>query len=264
MTPNTAHSTWTWPRLLVILGGIALFTSGALVYDPIIDPVVLVLLGPGVILTAILAWRSKPWLQLAASLFIATPALIVLLAFGEMDSLVNPFQGGVSDYLAIVALVLALALAVPGGIAGYVQSRRGTAPVLLRAGPRTAWALYLAAAVSLSGGAVLATAAAVSSAPLPGGGFDVEADDTVNVVIADHTFPEELRVKAGVLTRLVVDNQDESHHTLSYERNGKVVHHLLPRGVTTSLLVLLKEEGSIRFWCEPHPDMEGTMIVGAA
>lgn len=132
--------------------------------------------------------------------------------------------------------------------------------------------LVVASAIALVMVLGFTSAAAYFAGVAHGGGasvgaqsYDVAPDAQAALALRAYRFaPAELRVPAGQLVELVVTNEDEAHHTFTYDARGETFDHALPGGETTRILVRF-DAGEIPFWCKPHGSagdgMHGTIIV---
>lgn len=101
------------------------------------------------------------------------------------------------------------------------------------------------------------------------GGYDFAPDATARVAAKDFAFPPEVPVGAGVVTEVVVENQDPAFHTFTYSIGGATYSHDVPGGATVKFLVKLDEPSEVQYWCEPHSGgapgaktgMVGTLVV---
>lgn len=114
-------------------------------------------------------------------------------------------------------------------------------------------AVIALAAAACSGGAAPATAG--PSQPGPSG-------DAVVVVAKDLKFDvSTISVKAGTPTTIILDNQENVPHNIAIkDAAGETVFKgeiVSAKQVSNAVPALAA--GSYPFWCEIHPDMQGTL-----
>jgi len=259
-----ARGPWTFNRLLLTMAFfdlvLALLVSGG--FSPAAFLVYGAFLIPGLVFIALLTWRPNPWIYLATG--IAVSYLFILFLPFIIGGLANPaspyeFSG---DVLGLVAVFWAL----PAGVLGFLQGRRGTAQLDARSGWRTRQGLYALGVASVAVGAILASAIAYNHAAgtQTGGGFDFQPSVTVNVTAQNFAFnPATFAVSVQTITAIAVTNRDGVLHTFTYELNGQTYSHDLLPGTTTKFLVFFDVPGSVPFWCIPHRSMgmTGTITV---
>lgn len=270
------QSTWNLNRALVIAGSIcvllALFAFGGWTVGGVakIAPEAAPA-APGFLFAILLAFYARPWVYLTAGILNAVLPLMVLLIFGGYTALIEPIAG--FETQSILFLVLALVLSLVGGIAGFVQGRRGAQPHL-RDALRTRHGLWSTLFVVLVAGMFVASSlasAAVREQAAAGGGYDLVADEVVTLSTENFQFaPRTLDIPAGKLVEIAITNKDTGGHTFTYVLGGKTYDHPLPGGATTKVLVRFDTPQSIPFWCKPHSNgegdtaedsMTGTMVV---
>jgi plastocyanin len=246
---------WSLHRGLVVAGfgavvaAILLFANGnvATILSPDMLP-----FAPAIVLVALVARRESGKLLLAASIAIAVLPLMVLLLFGGLEELANPLGG--NEYLSVLCLVLALALALPAGVQAY--RNRGLARAGLRGAWRTPHGIAALAVTALVMGAMAAGALASGRAAQTasgGAGYDLAPEGHAGVAAANFAFaPGSVAVAAGKLTELTVANKDSMLHTFTYTVGGVTYSHDLLPGSTTTFLVKIDAPGRVPFWCKPH------------
>lgn len=156
---------------------------------------------------------------------------------------------------------------MPQAWAGARRVRLGLAP------PEPGWrfGLTLLTATFLSG-AMVAGALATQSTTSGGGagGYDFVPEDTARVVAQGFAFPAApVRIAAGTVTEVVVENQDPAFHTFTYTVGGTTYHHDVPGNGQARFLVRLDAPGTVQYWCAPHSGgapgakegMVGTLVV---
>ncbi|HEV8360983.1 MAG TPA: hypothetical protein VGR28_11065 [Candidatus Thermoplasmatota archaeon] len=242
---------WSLPRALLVAGFLGVLTA-AMLHDPgaLASPEAIPFV-PSIVATALLVQRETPRRLLAAALALMVMPLLVLFAFGALPELANPAAG--TTYLGLMLLLFALVVAAPVGIQGWRRGRRGAALPRARAGARAGAGLFavLAAAALLGAGTagVLASAKVATSSA---GGYDFAPDATVHAVAKGFSYAGEVRLAAGVVTELVVENQDSAFHTFTYSVGGATYSHDLPGGATGKFLVKIDQPGTVQYWCQPH------------
>jgi plastocyanin len=266
--PVPAPSTgWTITRALILAGFAAAFMAGVLEFHG--DLLAFMVQG-GVIMAPALAFcvwmiiQPKAWVQLVAGITVCLLPLLVLFVFGAALGLGNPTYGysSVSLYL----LTMAMALALPAGIIGFNKTRKNRPQAMLAGGWRSAEGIFAVAATFLFVG-VIATSGlasvAVRDLASKSAGFDFEVDESATVEVKHHVFvPENVEVKLGVMTKIVVKNSDSAFHTLTYKSGNTTYDHPLLGGSTIEFLVLFKTAGTFQYWCAPHSSGEPGSKVG--
>jgi len=197
-------------------------------------------------------WRWAPLLGALWSIF-----MVVGNTDNSIYSLTHP-----AEFRSFVFVVFLLAMALIGvgaGIAATVQNYRGGERHAPGALPIT-----LAALVGLASGAILVAAGAGSSANAGVSPAALAALPALKT--ANFAFDQvEIRVKAGEMVALRLENGDTVRHSLDVDEFG--VHAPMPSG--QSSLVLFKPEapGTYTFYCAPHYNkatgegMKGMLIV---
>jgi len=254
---------WTIDRILVIAGFVAMVLAVAILAtaDPSLVVGLFILIIPGIIFTALLVWRPRPWTYLIAG--VANCLLgIIALPIGLLGALGNPLVGPV--YSSVVLAMLSILLALPAGIIGYLRGRS----IFLR--QRTlAEGIYglqgfaAIALVAVSIGAMAAGALAyqnlLAPVPMTGPFYDIPAAANVSVLAGNSRFtPSAFNVTAYSTTRITVLNEDDVPHTFTYVNNGTTYSHDLPSGSTTRFFVLFFAPGTVPFWS--IPDRSGGMV----
>ena len=224
----------------------------------------LIFLLPPIILTLFLIWRGRPWSYLAAGIGLLYPIVLLYIAFGgALETLLNPQRG--FDFITLMAVTAAAAIGLPLGVAAFRKRRRGEPLPDLRSGLLSLRGMYVLAVTFITVGAIVTSSLAfsASSAAGFGGGYDFDPEVSVTIRAVNFQFvPAQVSVQLGVITEIVIINEDSMFHTLTYELNGKLYNHDLVGGTTTTFLVLLPGAGTIHFWCVPHaPDMAGDFVV---
>jgi len=259
---RSAPGPWTFNRLLLTIAFfdlvLALLVSGGF------SPAAFLLYGafliPGLVFIALLTWRPNPWFYLATGISVSY-LFIVFLPFiiGGLANPASPYEFS-GDVLGLVAVFWAL----PAGVLGFLQGRRGTAQLDARSGWRTRQGLYAVGVAFVAIGAILTSAIAYNHAvgTQTGGGFDFQVGATVNVTAQNFAFdPSMFTVSNHTFTAIVVTNRDAVLHTFTFDFNGQTYTHDLLPGTTTKFLVFFAVSGSIPFWCIPHRSMGMTGMM---
>src|SRR5207245_1531973 len=261
-----ARGSWTFNRLLLTMAFfdlvLALLVSGGF------SPAAFLLYGafliPALVFIALLTWRPNPWFYLATGIAVSYLFLVFLpFIIGGLANPTSPYEFS-GDVLGLVAVFWAL----PAGVLGFLQGRRGTAQLDARSGWRTRQGLYAVGVAFVAIGAILTSAIAYNHAAgtQTGGGFDFQPSATVNVTAQDFVFnPATFAVSVQTITAVAVTNRDGVLHTFTYELNGQTYSHDLLPGTTAKFLVFFDVAGSIPFWCIPHRSMgmTGTITVSS-
>ncbi len=243
------------------LGGVLFYLMGA-IFRELIPPMV-VFGGLSIAVAAVIVFTRRAWTPLLGSLVaVLLAAVLIIPAASEIaHSLGNP-----NDPLFGVLTVLfpCLAVAFLAGIAATVQRYRwaaaaGAAP----SGPR-----WLAPALIALGG-LIAGANLVAAIPQKGAAASVSPDVLASLpTLSARGFAfeqPELRVKAGQLVALRLQNGDQAPHSFDVDALG--VHAPIPVGQDGVALFRPTAPGTYVFYCAPHFDketgqgMQGTLIV---
>src|SRR2546427_10438539 len=119
----TGWRVWSLEPVL-ILGGFVSMVLAVLIRvtaDPAFSVALAVVLAPGILFTALLFWRPRPWIYPIAG--VADCLLgIIALPIGLVGALGNPLIGPL--YSSVVLATLSILLALPAGILGYLQGRK--------------------------------------------------------------------------------------------------------------------------------------------
>src|SRR2546422_451292 len=119
----TSWRAWSLEQVL-ILGGFVSMVLAVLILvtaDPAFSVALAVVLAPGILFTALLFWRPRPWIYPIAG--VADCLLgIIALPIGLVGALGNPLIGPL--YSSVVLATLSILLALPAGILGYLQGRK--------------------------------------------------------------------------------------------------------------------------------------------
>lgn len=225
---------------------------------------------PGVIAVAVLAFWTRPWLYLVAGALTATFPLVILFVFGAHAALMHPGVG--ADFVATLLLALAAVLALMGGVAGFVQGRRGTQPpghgfVASSQGLAALLVLSLVAGAVLSSG----LASADLRTMVTHSASNAVPDHIVELEMVDFEFsPKQVVIPAGEIVALKVKNSDKAFHTFTYMLEGERREMPIPGNTEVTILLRFAEPQAIHFWCAPHAAGEhdvsenamwGTLVV---
>jgi plastocyanin len=204
-------------------------------------------------------WSGAPrraWFWLAAT---APGLLLVLLKAREIPfDLAHP-ANTVAFLVTIVAIPAALAIIV-GGIAAFLDVRRGRS-TWTRAS-RAGWVIAAVVGAVMGAGSTSVLAAGSAST---GGSAIAEAPTTTGVITAENNkFVEtRLSVDGGAVLGLFVINKDGIGH--AFDVDGLGIHVQLPAGSTTAIAIKPTGPGSLEFYCgvPGHRDagMAGTIDV---
>jgi plastocyanin len=239
------------------LGGLLLYLMFG-VFGEMIPPMLVIAVVAVASAGAMLAgWRWTPALGAVLALLMAV--LLIAPAAGEIAHVLGQAGDPLYPFLVIVFPVMAVALV--SGIAATAQNYRR--PAAERAAPR--WlgpALVGVAGVAASGlvlGAFPRASAASGVSPqvlatlpgLPVKGFEFQQ--------------KEIRVKAGDLVALRLENGDAAGH--SFDIDDLNVHSPIPAGQNSFALFRPNQPGIYTYYCAPHYDkasgegMKGTLVV---
>lgn len=259
-----ARAPFNLNRLLLVyaglstLGAIALFASTGAGDVTQFAP-----LFPGAIAALLLLFWHPRWLYLVSGILVAAFPLVVLFVFGAYEALVHP-GSGIEGYSLLLLLVAAI-LGLLGGIWGFVQSRKGTAPpasALLRAPQGVAASLVVALALGLLVSSMWAGADDKALAESPAD--FVVPETTVKLVAKNVQYdPRDVQIPVGKLVALHVENQDGVVHTFAYKLDGKVHEAILPAKTAKDIYFRFDQAQTIHFWCSPHSGGENDMDPGS-
>src|SRR2546422_2915887 len=119
----TGWRAWSLEQVL-ILGGFVSMVLAVLILvtaDPAFPVALAVVLAPGILFTALLFWRPRPWIYPIAG--VADCLLgIIALPIGLVGAIGNPLIGPL--YSSVVLATLSILLALPAGILGYLRGRK--------------------------------------------------------------------------------------------------------------------------------------------
>lgn len=270
--PTTARS-FDWPLETTLLSLAWVFVAlSPLVVgggDPsfyLQGPVLpIILLALGLLVAHVRLGRG--WTYLAAGIGVSLMPIMILAMFGTAQ-LTDPLLRW--EFPANILLFVALLIALPTGIVGFVRERRDASHPRTRdlAGQGHAiWAVVLVgAAVGAIAAGALAAGQAADLRAAGGTDHDLDPDRTVEVVMRDELFvPETIELAAGEIVEIRTVNEDDVFHTFTYDRNGTTYNHDVHGGETVTFLTTFEEAGTVPLWCEPHqPHMVGEFDVATA
>ena len=267
---STSWRAWSLEQVL-ILGGFVSMVLAVLILvtaDPAFSVALAVVLAPGILFTALLFWRPRPWIYPIAG--VADCLLgIIALPIGLVGALGNPLIGPL--YSSVVLATLSILLALPAGILGYLQGRKILRQRTLAEGIYGLHGFAAIALVAVSIGAIAAGALAyqnlLAPVPMTGPFYDIPASANVSILTENSRFtPSAFNVTAFTTTRITVLNEDDAPHTFTYANNGTTYSHDLPGGSTTRFFVLFLAPGTVPFWSIPDRigGMVGNITVNSA
>jgi plastocyanin len=242
--------------------GLVLFYMMGAIFREVIPPMI-VIGGLAIAAAAAIVFTRRAWTPLLGSLVaLLLAAGLVLPAAGEIAHT----MGNPNDPLFGVLTVLfpCLAIAFLSGIAATVQRyRRPAAAGAAQRGPR-----WLVPALIALGG-LIAGANLVAAIPQKSAAASVSPDVLATLpALSARGFAfeqPELRVKAGQLVALRLQNGDQAPHSFDVDALG--VHAAIPVGQDGVALFRPTSPGTYTFYCAPHFDkesgqgMHGTLIV---
>jgi plastocyanin len=242
--------------------GVILFYIMAAIFKEVVPPAI----GLGalaLVVAAVVALTRRRWTPILGSVVALLLGAVLLVPAG---SEIAHSLGTPNDPMFGVLIVLfpCLAIAVLAGIAATVQNYRWSAG----AGPAPRAPGWLAPAlIALVG--VIAGANAVAAIPQKGAAASVSPDVLAALPalgVKGFAFQQtELRVKAGEVVALRLDNADQAPHSFDVDELG--VHAPIPVGQGGMALFRPTAPGNYTFYCAPHYDkasgqgMKGTLIV---
>jgi uncharacterized cupredoxin-like copper-binding protein len=249
-----------------LLGGLAFFM--VVIAAPIANEPQVALLVPifgafiatfGIIGTLSLLWkgaRHRAWFWLVA----AVPAVLIVLLNARHIPYDFTHPADTSPFLVTIAVIAGALAVVVGGVAAFLEVRRGRAMWSGSGHAGRAIGAVLGALVGAAVTSVLA-GAVVSS----GGAGVAEAPTTTGVLTAENIkFVEtSVEMKDGDVLGLFVINKDDLGHTFDIDSLG--IHVQLPAHSTTAVAIKPIGPGSLQFYCNVtgHRDagMVGTISV---
>lgn len=246
---------WNVNKLILLLG------AGLILLAAVINLVLvpsnagmLVPLLPGILAAAVLLFWERPWFYLVAGILTAAFPLVVLFVFGASGAITHP--GGGLDSLSILLLLVGAVLALLGGIMGFVQGRRNAHPGMStwsRAPQSIVTLLLVGALLGFAAANGYATTAARAATELPTH-YAESVDANVRVVTTGFAFaPKSLRLEAGKLTSIDLENEDPVLHTFSYQlADGEERGQPIMPNSKSSILLKFDTPRTFKVWCAPH------------
>ena len=222
-------------------------------FDPMLTGVATAMLIVGGVVA--MGWRWAP--ALGALLALVIGGMLLVPAAGEIVfSLTHPTD---SLFILMVLLLPLLALAIAAGIGATVQNYRSADRRTPRGLPTA-----LTALAGLIAGAVLI---GVIAKPTDAVGVTPEVLAGLPSVTLEAYNKGEVRVKAGEMVALRLENADGASH--SFDVDELNVHALMPGGKSSLALFKPTKPGAYTFYCgiPGHYDkatgegMHGTLIV---
>jgi len=222
-------------------------------FDPMLTGVATAMLSVGGVVA--MGWRWAP--ALGALLALVIGGMLLVPAAGEIVfSLTHPTD---SLFILMVLLLPLLALAIAAGIGATVQNYRSADRRTPRGLPTA-----LTALAGLIAGAVLI---GVIAKPTDAVGVTPEVLAGLPGVTLEAYNKGEVRVKAGEMVALRLENADGASH--SFDVDELNVHALMPGGKSSLALFKPTKSGAYTFYCgiPGHYDkatgegMHGTLIV---
>jgi plastocyanin len=187
--------------------------------------------------------------------------ILVMFLFAPQITFSLTHPADAQQFIPTLLAVLGGGLAIVGGIAAFLDVRRGS-PRWTGSG-RAGW--VVTALAGLVVGAVVTSFFAGSASA--GGGGVAEAPTVTGVETAkDVKFTETtLSMKNGEVLGLFVINQDDFGHT--FDIDALNIHVALPAHSTTAVAIKPTAAGDLQFYCAipGHKDagMVGTLSVGS-
>ena len=248
-----------------LLGALLLYIMGA-IFKEVVPPMagfgVLALLAGAVVVAVRRRWT--PLLGSVVALLLGL--LLILPAATEIAHAL----GSPNDPMFAVLTVLfpALAVAFLGGIGATVQNYRRPAGAEHAPAPGAPAPRWLVVGLIAMVGAI-AGANAVAAIPQKGAAASVSPEALASLpAVSTRGFAfeqPELRVRAGELVALRLENADQAPHSFDVDELG--VHAPIPVGQSGVAIFRPSAPGTYTFYCAPHFDkasgqgMKGTLIV---
>lgn len=249
-TPVWRPASWTLARgtivvaLLLPVFALPAFLGPQILFVPEVAP----FLALFVALAIANAMTRNRWVQLAGGL--------VAAAFAALNFAFIYAELGRPDHYPVFFIgwlvVVGGAAGLVGGIAGFVDARRG-----LFGTPR--WAGFGATLVLLAAGFLVGTLVATagmrfSETPAPAD-VALTPDATLDVGLADFAFaPEDVQIPANQIVLLRLSNTDPEPHTFTVDALGIDVE--VASGKTAEVW-LEAPAGTYPVYCRPHSDVSG-------
>lgn len=207
------------------------------------------------VVIALLALRIGGWTLILAAVWAVLIFLLTFLFLPTGFSHVSSFW----DFTAALTTTAAVLAASIGGVAVFVQRRRGAVRQTATTAERRSVVGATAVVVGL-----LVLSGALHIASLETVGADDKAG-AIAVGMKDTRFhPTEVVVQAGQPAMLVVKNSDLVAHTFTVEELG--INEVIIGGSEKLIAISASSPGSFAYVCEiyGHEEMRGTIVVQAA
>lgn len=194
--------------------------------------------------------RRRAWFWL----FHVIAGALVLLMFGPQITFSLTHPADAQGFIPTVLALLGAGLAIVGGIAAFLDVRRG-APAWTRSGRA---GLVVTALGGLILGAVV-TSALAGTAGSSGGGV-AEAPTRTGVVTAEKSawIEASLEMDSGEVLGLFVINKDDYAHSFDIDELGISVQ--LPANATTSVSIKPTAAAALEFYCAVPGHREAGMV----
>ena len=181
--------------------------------------------------------------------------ILVMLLFAPQITFSLTHPADAQQFIPTLLAVLGGGLAIVGGIAAFLDVRRGS-PRWTRSG-RAGW--VVTALAGLAVGAVVTSFFAGSASA--GGGGVAEAPTVTGVETAkDVKFTEAtLSMKNGEVLGLFVINQDDFGHT--FDIDALNIHVALPPHSTTAVAIKPSAPGNLEFYCAIPGHKDAGMVA---
>ena len=256
---------WNVNRILVLAGAATCLAAVAIFVGAGAPTEQVVPLLPGIVLGLVLAAYAPSWMYLVSGIGTAVFPLLVIGVFGAYEAILHPVSG--IEGSAVTLLGLGAVLCLVGGVAGFTQARRKSAPHardLLRAPQGLAGVLLaaLTAGLLLSGAWATADSRLVATTPAS----LIVPDETIRLVTTGAAFaPKEVTIPLGKLVALHVENGDAMVHTFTYHADGVERTSVIPAKSEMDIHFRFDAPQTIHYWCAPHSGGaadDGTGMVG--
>lgn len=256
-------SSWNLNRVIVMLGGLAtalaVLVFVGLARSPPQEAAPLAL---GILGVVVLAFWAPAWMYLVAALLLAAFPILIIFVFGASAAITHP-GSGLEGY-GLTLLLLGALLGLVGGITGFIQARRNSAP-----GPKSFGAPQGLVAIGI---AALFLGLLVSSAWAGASLRDLSerpathlasVDKTIHVTTDGHAWgPRTINLPLNQTVALHVTNGDPVVHTFTYRLEGALHDAFIPGQGTTDVILKFDKPQKIHFWCAPHSSETDTTETG--
>lgn len=255
---------WDINRALIVLGSALCLAAFVvfLVVDPSQGAGTLPLVAGAVLGLAIVFW-APPWMYLVSGILVSGFPLVVFFVFGAYGALEHP--GGGPETSGLFLVFAGAVVALVGGVAGFVQARKGTAP-RVGAGMGAPLGAFAGLFVALLLGMVLANQLTYGDSkdfvqrPVS----HVETPEVSKTLVAEgiRFAPASLEIPVGKLTAVTLRNDDRVFHTMSYRDADGIHTAVIPDGTTQTLWFKFDAARTIHYWCDPHSSETDTSPEG--